>query len=242
MATNKRSQIKSSPSRRGKEGAFAAIFDMDGTMVDNTPYHFKAWQTLFKKYDKGNLSREKYKAEISGVPIMDTVRMLFPDADADFRKTIAHEKEQLYQEYYTPYIAPVNGLENLLIELKDAGVKLAIASSASIGDIDFVLSHVPVRQYFDVIIDGNRVSKGKPDPQIFLKAAADLHMRPDDCIVFEDSIAGIKAGNAAGMKVIGITTAHTAEQLQPSSLVIRDYTELSLQKLQALFGLHNRAV
>jgi beta-phosphoglucomutase family hydrolase len=215
---------------------FAAIFDMDGTMVDNTPYHFKTWQTLYKKYGIGDLSEETYKTEISGVPIMDTVRSLFPDADEETLKSLVREKEQLYQEIYTPFIAPINGLENLLTELKDGGVKLAMASSASWDDIDFVLSHVKVRQYFDVIIDGNRVSKGKPNPQIFLKAAADLHMRPEDCIVFEDSMAGIKAGNAAGMKVIGITTAHPADKLKPTSLTINDYTELSLQKLQALFG------
>jgi len=215
---------------------FAAIFDMDGTMVDNTPYHFKTWQTLYKKYGIGDLSEETYKTEISGVPIMDTVRSLFPDADEETLKSLVREKEQLYQEIYTPFIAPINGLENLLTELKDGGVKLAMASSASWDDIDFVLSHVKVRQYFDVIIDGNRVSKGKPNPQIFLKAAADLQMRPEDCIVFEDSMAGIKAGNAAGMKVIGITTAHPADKLKPTSLTINDYTELSLQKLQALFG------
>lgn len=209
---------------------------MDGTMVDNTPYHFKTWQTLYKKYGIGDLSEETYKTEISGVPIMDTVRSLFPDADEETLKSLVREKEQLYQEIYTPFIAPINGLENLLTELKDGGVKLAMASSASWDDIDFVLSHVKVRQYFDVIIDGNRVSKGKPNPQIFLKAAADLHMRPEDCIVFEDSMAGIKAGNAAGMKVVGITTAHPANRLQPTNLTINDYTELSLQKLQALFG------
>jgi len=215
---------------------FAAIFDMDGTMVDNTPYHFKTWQTLYKKYGIGELAEETYKTEISGVPIMDTVRSLFPDADEETLKSLVREKEQLYQEIYTPFIAPINGLENLLTELKDGGVKLAMASSASWDDIGFVLSHVKVRQYFDVIIDGNRVSKGKPNPQIFLKAAADMHMRPEDCIVFEDSMAGIKAGNAAGMKVIGITTAHPADKLKPTSLTINDYTELSLQKLQALFG------
>lgn len=205
-------------------------------MVDNTPYHYKAWQTLYKKYAIGQLTDETYKTEISGVPIMDTVRSLFPDADEETLKLVVREKEKLYQEIYTPFIAPVNGLENLLTALKDGGVKLAMASSASWDDIDFVLSHIKVRQYFDVIIDGNRVSKGKPNPQIFLKAAADLHMRPEDCIVFEDSMAGIKAGNAAGMKVIGITTAHPADRLQPTSFTINDYTELSLQKLQALFG------
>lgn len=209
---------------------------MDGTMVENTPYHYKAWQTLFKKYGLGELTSDTYKAEISGVPIMDTVRSLFPAADEETQRALVHEKEQLYQELYTPFIAPINGLENLLKELKDGGVKLAMASSASVDDIDFVLRHVNVKQYFDVIIDGNRVSKGKPNPQIFLKAAAELHIRPEDCIVFEDSMAGITAGNAAGMKVIGITTSHPADRLQPTDLTINDYTELSLQKLEALFG------
>ncbi|WP_214072284.1 HAD family phosphatase [Mucilaginibacter sp. dw_454] len=226
----------SSPAGGGKEGAFAAIFDMDGTMVDNTPYHFKTWQALYKKYDKGELSNETYKGEISGTPIIDTMRGLFPEADEDRLHELVGEKEKLYQELYKPFIAPINGLENLLITLKDSGVKLAMASSATLDDIDFVLRHVPVRQYFDVIIDGNRVSKGKPNPQIFLKAAADLQTKPEDCIVFEDSIAGIKAGNAAEMKVVGITTAHPADKLQPTNLTIQDYTELNLQKLQALFG------
>ncbi|MFD2147713.1 HAD family hydrolase [Mucilaginibacter antarcticus] len=214
---------------------FAVIFDMDGTMVDNTQYHFKSWQVLFKKYDKGNLTEQTYKGEISGTPIIDTVTRIFAEADVATRQLLLKEKEGLYRKFYSPYIGPINGLENLLIELKDAGVKLAIASSATVDDIDFVLNHVKVAQYFDVIIDGNRVSKGKPNPQIFLKAAADLGVLPKDCIVFEDSIAGITAGHAAGMKVVGITTAHPAERLQPTDLVINDFTELNPQRLAALF-------
>lgn len=215
---------------------FAAIFDMDGTMVNNTPYHLKTWQTLFKKYGKGDLNAQTYYTEISGVPILDTLKRVFgTDHDEAQLKELLKEKEGLYRELYAPYIRPVNGLENLLIELKNSGVKLAIASSATVDDINFVLSHVKVRQYFDVIIDGNRVSKGKPDPQIFLKAAADLNMRPEDCIVFEDSIAGIEAGNAAGMKVVGITTAHPADKLQPANLIINDFTELNPEGLAALF-------
>lgn len=204
-------------------------------MVDNTPYHFKSWQAIYKKYDKGEITSETYKSQISGVPIIDTLRGLFPDADETQLQALLKEKEGLYKEFYGPYVSAVNGLENLLIELKDAGVKLAMASSATVDDIDFILSHVPVRQYFNVIIDGNRVSKGKPNPQIFLKAAADLGMKPEDCVVFEDSIAGIKAANAAEMKVVGVTTGHPAEKLQPSNLVIKDFTELNPQKLAALF-------
>jgi len=214
---------------------FAAIFDMDGTMVDNTPYHFKSWQAIYKKYGKGDITSETYKSQISGVPIIDTLRGLFSDADETRLQALLKEKESLYKEFYGPYVSSVNGLENLLIELKDAGVKLAMASSATIDDIDFILSHVPVRQYFDVIIDGNRVSKGKPNPQIFLKAAADLGIEPADCVVFEDSIAGIKAANAAEMKVVGVTTGHPSAKLQPSNLTIKDFTELDPQKLAKLF-------
>lgn len=184
----------------------------------------------------GELSVDTYKKEISGVPIIETLRQLFGDKyDEDGLKKLLDEKEACYRELYAPFLRPINGLENFLTELKDAGIKMAMASSATMGDIDFILDRIPIRQDFDAIIDGSRVSKGKPNPQIFLKAAADLNARPADCVVFEDSLAGIKAANAAGMKVVGITTGHPAADLQPSNLVIDDYTTLTVQKLAALF-------
>ncbi|HEY0246441.1 MAG TPA: HAD family phosphatase [Mucilaginibacter sp.] len=215
---------------------FAAIFDMDGTLVNNTPYHFKSWQAIFKKYNKGILTLDTYHHDISGIPIMDTMKRLFGnDHDEAGLKALLKEKEGLYKSLYAPFAAPVNGLENFLTNLKNAGIKMAIASSATVDDINFILSHVPIRDDFNVIIDGSRVTKSKPNPQIFLKAAEELNARPEDCVVFEDSIAGIKAANGAGMKVVGITTGNTADKLQPSNLVITDYTDLSLQKLTALF-------
>jgi len=126
-------------------------------------------------------------------------------------------------------------LENFLAELKDAGIKMAMASSATIEDINFILNKIPIRDDFEAIIDGSRVTKGKPNPEIFLKAAEELKADPANCVVFEDSLAGIKAANAAGMKVVGITTGHKADQLQPSNLVIDDYSTLTVQKLAALF-------
>lgn len=215
---------------------FAVIFDMDGTMVDNTPYHYRSWQVMFKKYGLGELTSNTYYSELSGVPIMDTIRRLFSDVtDNDRLQQLAKEKENTYQEIYTPHATSVKGLVELLAGLKQAGIKLAIASSASIHDIDFVLKLVDVRHYFDIIIDGSQVSNGKPDPEIFLKAAADLQTLPKHCVVFEDSIAGIKAGNAAGMKVIGVATGNSADKLQPSALVVKDFSELSVKKLADLF-------
>jgi beta-phosphoglucomutase len=214
---------------------FTAIFDMDGTLVDNTPYHFKSWQAFYKKHELGELEQSTYKTSISGVPIIETLRGLFPDANEATLKGYLNEKETYYREIYAPFLRPINGLENFLSELKAAGVKMAMASSATMEDINFILNKIPIRDDFEAIIDGSRVTKGKPNPQIFLKAAEELNADPANCVVFEDSLAGIKAANAAGMKVVGITTGHAAAQLQPSNLVIDDYSTLTVQKLAALF-------
>ncbi len=215
---------------------FSVIFDMDGTMVNNTPYHYKTWQVMFEKYGMGELTSHTYYSEFSGVPVIDTVRRLFGGSrDNDGLHQLVKEKESIYQDLYTAHAVPVNGLVDFLRELKQNGIKIAIASSASIHDIDFVLERIHVREYFDVIIDGSQVRKGKPSPEIFLKTAGHLGTPPENCAVIEDSIAGIKAGNAAGMKVIGIATGNTAEKLQPTALVINDFTELNIEKLAKLF-------
>jgi beta-phosphoglucomutase len=215
---------------------WAAIFDMDGTLIDNTPYHFKSWQVLFKKHGKGELSKQTYYTEISGVPIMDTLKRLFGnDHDEAGLKELLKEKEEFYRKEYAPYLVAIKGLENFLSELKSTGVKMAMATSATVEDIDFILNHIPIRDDFDEIVNSSMVSRPKPYPDIFLKAAEKLNMLPERCIVFEDSLAGIKAGNSAGMKVVGITTGHPAQDLQPADLVINDYADLTPQKLAGLF-------
>lgn len=214
----------------------AAIFDMDGTLVDNTPFHYKAWQLLFKKYNMPELSRETYKEEISGVPIANTVRRYFAAADEAKIMAISAEKQQFYQQEFLPYLKPINGLENFLAELKDSGIKMAVATSSDIADVDFIFNAIPISQYFDAIITGNMVSQPKPSPQIFLKAAEQLKTQPGKCIVFEDSTSGLQAGKNAGMKVVGITTAHPADVVaKVAALVINDYANINLQQLSALF-------
>jgi beta-phosphoglucomutase len=215
---------------------FAVIFDMDGTLIDNTPYHFKSWQAFFKNHQLGEISEHTYRSQMSGTPIFDTLRRIFgADTDADTLRKLRDEKEQFYRELYAPYMAPIAGLEAFLAELKNAGIKMAMASSATVADIDFILNGLPIRNYFEVIIDGSQVVNGKPNPDIFLKAAAALDTSPHRCVVFEDSVAGIAAANAAGTKVVGITTGNKAAALQPANLIIDDYTGLTVQTLSALF-------
>ncbi|MBS7564291.1 HAD family phosphatase [Mucilaginibacter sp. Bleaf8] len=214
---------------------FGAIFDMDGTLIDNNAYHFEAWKAVFEKYKHMPVSFELYNEKMSGVPGMTVMREFFPEYTEDEMQRVFEEKSQTYKDAFAPFAAPINGLERLLMEFKNAGIKMAIASSATVANINFILEHVPIRQYFDAIVDGPRISKPKPNTQIFLKAAEDLGIKPEDCIVFEDSISGIKAGRAAGMKVVAITSTHSAQELPPSDLAVTDYTGLSLQKLAALF-------
>jgi len=221
-----------------KETTFAAIFDMDGTLIDNTPYHFKSWQALYKKYGKGELSKETYYKEISGVPVMETIRRVFGEGRTDAQlQDLLNEKEEYYRHTYAPFLAPLIGLENFLTELKNAGIKMAMGTSATVADIDFVLNKIPIRNCFDAIINATMVTKPKPDPQVYLKAAHALNILPENCVVFEDSLAGIKSGINAGMKVVGITTGHTRAELEGAhvNLVIDDYSDLTVQKIAALF-------
>ncbi len=219
--------------------SFCVIFDMDGTLINNTSFHFKSWQVLFKKYGKGELSKHTYYNEISGVPVMVTIRRIFgADHDEAGLQDLLNEKEDFYRKKYAPFVAPINGLEIFLTKLKNAGIKMAMATSATTQDVDFILGKIPIRNDFNVIVNSSMVKKPKPDPQIFLKAAEELNYNSTQCIVFEDSLAGIKAGNSAGMKVIAITTGHTAEELHPVDLVIDDYSALTIQKLRALFEKH----
>ncbi|WP_426668988.1 HAD family hydrolase [Mucilaginibacter sp. McL0603] len=219
-----------------QEYNWAAIFDMDGTLIDNTPYHFKSWQVLFKKHNLGELSKQTYYSEISGVPIMTTLKRLFgADQDEASLKELLNEKEEFYRKEYAPYVVAINGLESFLSEMKSDGVKMAMATSATFEDIDFILNKIPIRGDFDEIVNTSMVNRPKPNPDIFLKAAEKLNMPPERCVVFEDSLAGIKAANDAGMKVVAITTAHNANNLHPVDLVINDYTELTPHKLAQLF-------
>jgi beta-phosphoglucomutase len=236
-------EAKVSPTGGDLEGArtapFAAIFDMDGTLIDNTPYHFKSWQALFKKYGKGGITKHTYYTEISGVPVLDTIRRLFGEGrDEAGLKELLEEKEEFYRQAYAPFVAPINGLENFLMELKNARIKMAMATSATVQDIDFILNRIPIRADFDEIVNSTMVSKPKPNPQIFLKAAEKLNRLPANCVVFEDSLAGIKAANDAGMKVVAITTGHPAADLHAVDMVIDDYSQLTVQKLAALFKEH----
>lgn len=215
--------------------SFAAIFDMDGVVVDNTKYHALAWRTFFAKYGK-KLSLQSVKTRVLGRFNREIFADLFgyklkrSEADA-----LAAKKEAFYRKIYAKAIRSVPGLPQLLAALRVAGIPIALATAAPSENVRWVLRRTGLKKYFSVIIDDTGVKRGKPHPDIFLKCAKRLHVAPKNCLVFEDAMSGITAAKRAGMKVVGVATTHKPSELRHTDLVIKDFKTLTLERLENLF-------
>jgi len=204
----------------------AAIFDMDGVIVDNDIYHFRAWGELCDSYGL-TVDQKDIKSWFGNTNPM-ILKKLFGDTLSQKRiEEIGTEKERLYREIYLPEIKLTPGLLPFLKNLKDSGFRIAIATSAPRENVDFILDKTGIRGYFHEIIDSSMIKEGKPSPEIYLKAAEVLKMSPLNCIVFEDSFHGIESANRAGMKVIGVATTHAAELLNGTVKTIDDFNEIT---------------
>ncbi len=204
----------------------AVLFDMDGVVVDNLPYHVDAW-LLFCERHEIPLTREVFYRELNGMNSKDTFEWLYQkDMTRAEVEVLEEEKEILYRGFYREYMQPAPGLLDFLKVLRTQGIKTALATSAGPGNIDFIVDGLGIRDQFDAIIGGAEVRKGKPDPEIYLKAAAMVGVDPADCWVIEDSLQGIAAGLNAGMRVVGITTSHTPTELAHTQLIAADFVDL----------------
>lgn len=127
------------------------------------------------------------------------------------------------------------GLEELLKDLKSHKIKIALATSAPPANVKFTLGRTGLKKYFKVIIDAAGVKLGKPNPDIFLKAAKRLKVSAKNCIVFEDTFMGIDAAKRAKMKVVGVATSHKSGELKHTDLIIKDFSKVTLENLAKLF-------
>lgn len=215
--------------------SIAFLFDMDGVLIDSNPFHKISLKDFCKKYGQ-DLSEEQLHAKIYGRTNRDWITNVFGVLPEAQLKAYAEEKEQLFRDIYQNHVQPLNGLISFLDQLDTYTIKRAIATSAPRANVDFTLKHTGIGSYFETILDESFVSKGKPDPEIYLKTAAALGFDPKNCVVFEDSLSGVAAGKAAGCKVVGISTTHSAAELNESDIVMPDFEGINaLELIKKLF-------
>ncbi|MGE0088245.1 MAG: beta-phosphoglucomutase [Bacteroidales bacterium] len=206
----------------------AVIFDLDGVIVDTAIFHYQAWKRLANElgFDITIHQNEHLK----GISRLDSLEIVLEigkinNLSEKEKIELATRKNDWYKEYIlkmTPDdILP--GVSDFLKKLKSANHKIAIGSSSKNSGI--ILEKIGLSNYFDAVIDGNKISFSKPDPEVFIKAAKELKANPKNCIVFEDAAAGIEAAHNAGMKAIGVGTQ---EVLCKADLVIPDFKNLDI--------------
>ncbi|HYG17658.1 MAG TPA: HAD family phosphatase [Ohtaekwangia sp.] len=213
---------------------FAFLFDMDGVIVDSNPYHKIALKQFCQEHGHA-LTEDELRDKIYGRTNKDWIPALFGAVEPEQVRLYADQKEALFRDLYKKDVKPLKGLINFLDQAVKLNVPRAIATSAPRANVDFTLAGTGISKYFETILDDSFVTKGKPDPEIYLKTAAALNFDPGHCIVFEDSLSGVQAGKRAGCKVVGLSTTHTAEELGDTDLVIGDFDEITVSALLKRF-------
>ncbi len=200
MADSLQSSLRLAP-------GLALIFDMDGVIIDSNPLHREAWVAFNRRY--GIETTEAMHRFMYGKRNDEIVRGFYGDDLSEEEVALGGaNKERLYREMAAGRVESMlsKGLRGFLD--RGRSVPLAVASNAEPDNVDFVLGESGLRGYFRVIVDGHQVSRPKPFPDVYLRTAELLGTRPADCIVFEDSHAGVEAARAAGMRVAGLLTTH----------------------------------
>ena len=214
---------------------WSVIFDVDGTMVNNSRYHKNAWIELGHRHDIG-IDEEFYMTHIHSKSNVDIAYTVFADmVGVEKGLALGEEKGAIYREMYRPDVKEMPGFTNLIKQLTAIGVQCAAASNSPKPNIDMVLEELNLAHHFKVIIDNGQVKQGKPDPEMFLTAAKQMNTPPARCIVVEDSISGYLAAEAANMPYIVITAGSYIPDLKKAkkaSALHKDFTTVTIEKLK----------
>ncbi|HEV3255822.1 MAG TPA: HAD family phosphatase, partial [Gemmataceae bacterium] len=183
---------------------YAAIWDVDGTLVDTAALHFQAWATVAGELDRP-FTRADFAATF-GRRNPDIIHQLFGTGFSDHEVAdLGDRKEELYRAAARQGVALLPGVRPLLEGLRAAGFRQAIGSSAPRANLDLILALTDITSFFKAVVSMEDTQRGKPDPQVFLLAARRLDVAPAHCVVLEDAPAGVQAAKAGGMKCIGVS-------------------------------------
>ena len=204
-------------------------------MIDDMAFHVKAWYHLLNDELGAGLSEEQVKVQMYGKnsEVMDRIfgKGHFSVEEAD---RLSLEKEKKYQAAYLPHLKLIEGLGDFLEAARQMHIPMAIGSAAMPFNINFVLDNLHLRHYFSAIVSADDVSRSKPHPETYLKAAALLNVRPEQCVVFEDAPKGVEAALNAGIDSVVLTTMHSKDEFSqyPNAVAfVNNYNDVVLQRL-----------
>jgi beta-phosphoglucomutase len=213
----------------------AVIFDMDGVICHTNPYHSIAFKQFFAKRNL-NPTEEEFKLHMYGKNNGYILSyFLGREIQGEELIELEFEKESLFREIYKAEVQPISGYLDFLNDLNQLGLSIGVATSAPRANLDLILGTLAIKETMGSMLASEDVSKHKPDPEVYLKTAANLNIDPAHCLVFEDSFSGASAGLNAGMKVVGVLSTHKKEELPVCDLYIDDYSELDIVQVQQLF-------
>jgi HAD superfamily hydrolase (TIGR01509 family) len=216
----------------------AAIFDMDGVLIDSNPFHVRKWVALLKAH-RIPFDEEELPKIILGHRNDSAFRHFFGEQlTREQMHELSEELEAKFRQAFAPHARLLPGLCRLMEECRASGIAMAVASSAMTKNVEFIVEALELRPYLRVILTGDEVSHPKPDPEIYLKTAAKLGLQPAACVAFEDSFVGVEAAKRAGMKCLAVASTFPAEDLRREThadLVVPSFEVVSLRTLRQLF-------
>ncbi len=212
------------------------MFDWDGVIIDSSAHHEESWERLARETG-GRLPPGHFRKGFGRKNEFIIPEILgWTREEAEIRR-LSLRKEELYRVVVAERgVEPLPGVRTWLERLRAAGVPCAIGSSTHRANIDLSLGMIGIADYFRAIVTAEDVKHGKPDPEVFLTAAARLGRAPECCVVFEDALVGIAAARAGGMKVVGVATTHPMEELSVADLAVRRLDELDAGMLAKWFA------
>ncbi len=215
-------------------GDVGVIFDMDGVLIDSAPPHLESWRRLGD--ENGKAITDEAVRRTFGRQNRDIIPTLFGHVDDRRMQALADRKEAIYRDLVRENPPVVLGAIELVKELYAAGVRLAVGSSAPRLNIELVLDAMGVSHCMSVVVSGDDVTRGKPDPQVFSLAADQLGLQPGRCVVVEDAPVGIEAAIAAGSRCVAVLMHHPAESFPGADEIVLRLADLTSSGLVRLAG------
>lgn len=211
---------------------YGVIWDMDGVLVDTGEFHYQSWRHVFTEL-KTEFSRDQFRATfgMNNAGILEEILGYKPEFE--FVEKVSVQKEGHFRQNIQGRVKPLSGVLEWLRQLKDKGFHQAIASSAPQTNIDVLVDELQIRDFFEVMVSGYDMP-GKPNPDVFLKAADLMDVAPTNCIVIEDAIAGVRAAKNADMQCIAVTTTNPAHLLSEADIIVDGLDMLPVESILKL--------